>query len=89
METDALVNLVLAIDLARVGWFGLAVGVGVLGTLMFGRNYKKRIKAVEDKTNTPPVHVTQNISQAAGTEARASRRERRRVSCVRAAMSEV
>lgn len=73
MEMDALVNLVLAIDVARVGWFGLAVVCGglatMLGTIIFGPRYKQRIAALEKEAAAKSGNVTQSIVQNIGTEA--------------------
>ena len=41
-------------------FIGPAIGLvaGVLGTLIFGRNYKRRIETLESRGSTPTINIT-------------------------------
>ena len=45
------------VGLAEAVWIIGGAVLGVLGTLIFGRNYKQRISALEKSANQPPVQI--------------------------------
>ncbi len=61
MEASTIADAATADVIVRVGWYAavsVASGVlAVLGTLLFGRGYKRRIAALEDQTSQPTLVI--------------------------------
>ncbi len=61
MEASAIADAATADVIVRIGWYAVvsvASGVlAVLGTLLFGRGYKKRIAALEDQAERPSIVI--------------------------------